>query len=75
MMNPYPFGTGLWLLRQRQIAAQDDDDSDLRSGSGYGHRRPSLMGDVVSLGPTTLILFWIIVFTVLMGLMIGLYVG
>jgi hypothetical protein len=74
MMNPYPFGTGLWLLRQSQIRAQDDDD-DCRTGSGYGHRRPRLVGDVVSLGYTTLILFWIIVFTVLMGLMIGLAIG
>jgi hypothetical protein len=74
----FPLGGSFLLLqalqRKRRMEEQDDG-SDLRSGSGFGHRRPRLMGDVVSLGYTTLILFWIIVFTVLMGLMIGLYVG
>jgi hypothetical protein len=55
--------------------AKDYDNSDTSRGSGYGHRRPCLVGDVVSLGSATLIIFWVCLLTILAGLALGLYVG
>jgi hypothetical protein len=44
-------------------------------GSGFGHRRICLMGDVAPLGLTSVILFWLCVVAVGAGLCLGLAIG
>ena len=56
-------------MRRRRAAHGNDDDS------GFGHRRASVVGEVVSLGSTALILFWICVIAVLAGFLLGLFVS
>jgi hypothetical protein len=44
-------------------------------GGWFGYRRDRLMGDVVSLGFTSVILFWLCVLTVAAGLWLGLAIS
>jgi hypothetical protein len=51
------------------------DNGDRCHDSGFGYRRGERVGDVVSLGSTTVILAVVCFFTLLAGLILGLFVA
>jgi hypothetical protein len=70
-MGPFDLGT----LATPASRMRSGDNGDRCHDSGFGYRRGERVGDVVSLGSTTVILAVVCFFTLLAGLILGLFVA